>query len=192
MSIVGWEAGDQLILPEFNTVFDVDYTPDPSGTKGVLTIWNFFNGVGLAMDIEVFGNFTFNDFSFTDQGTFTSISINGTPAAALLALSQPELDLLPLATDAVDSTLIATSEMDAFVFNPGLGKSVIQGFNASGEQHDILQFSASMFANWTALEAAIQDTPLGAVIEFGTDSITLLDINKALLVANHVDDFRFV
>ena len=84
---------------------------------------------------------------------------------------------------------------DTFVFKSGFGKDVITDFAVAGAQHDVIEFSTSMFADWNALQSHITDSAngAGAVITLDTnDTITLTGVTKAQLVTNHVDDFRFV
>jgi hypothetical protein len=82
---------------------------------------------------------------------------------------------------------------DTFVFKVGFGRDVISDFAASGRQHDVVEISTSLFADWSHVEAALFDGAKGAVLHVDdTNSITFTGVTKAQIVANHVDDFRFV
>ena len=89
--------------------------------------------------------------------------------------------------------LIGSTGSDTFIFNTGFGKDVISDFTATGSTHDVVEIKASLFANWAAVEGAISDSASGAVIALdANNTITLTGVTKAVLIANHVDDFRFV
>ena len=84
-------------------------------------------------------------------------------------------------------------DSDTFVFGPEFGRDIITDFHVKGSAHDVIEFGTDVFANWTELESAITDTCRGAMITVDCDnSITLLDVSKAQLVANHAADFQFV
>ena len=84
-------------------------------------------------------------------------------------------------------------DSDTFVFGPEFGRDVITDFHVKGSAHDVIEFSTDVFANWMELESAITDTCRGAMITVDCDnSITLLDVSKAQLVANHAADFQSV
>ena len=79
-----------------------------------------------------------------------------------------------------------------FVFGPEFGTDVIADFRAKGGNYDVIEFSTEVFADWNELSSAITDTSRGAVIDAGSgNTITLLDVTKAQLVANHADLFQF-
>jgi Ca2+-binding RTX toxin-like protein len=89
--------------------------------------------------------------------------------------------------------LIGGQGSDTFVFAPGFGKDVISDFAAEGSAHDVIEFSTTVFADWGALDAAISDSALGAVIAVDVDNtITLTGVTRDSLVANHLADFLFV
>ena len=81
---------------------------------------------------------------------------------------------------------------DTFVFRDNFGRDVITDLGVTGNGHDVIEFSTDVFAGWDELSRAITDTCGGAVIDTGGgNTITLLDVTKAQLVANHADLFQF-
>jgi serralysin len=81
---------------------------------------------------------------------------------------------------------------DTIVFKPGFGKDLVTDFQATSTQHDVIEFSNDVFADWDALQASISDAPQGAVITFDpNDTITLLGVSFSDLAANHTDVFLF-
>lgn len=84
-------------------------------------------------------------------------------------------------------------DSDTFVFGPDFGKDVITDFSVKGSSRDVIQFDTEVFANWTELEGAIKETCLGTVITLDSEnSITIVGVSEAQLVAHHADVFSFV
>jgi len=76
---------------------------------------------------------------------------------------------------------------DTFVFLAGFGKDVVSDFKVGS---DVVQFSKSVFTSFAAVQAATVNNGVGfAVISAGADTVTLLGVSKAQLIAG---DFRFV
>ena len=68
------------------------------------------------------------------------------------------------------------------VFTPYFGKSVIADFQASGLQHDVLQFRHDTFADFaTVLAHATQVVPDAVITADGTSSVTLQGIHLSSL-----------
>ncbi|KAB2848977.1 MAG: hypothetical protein F9K44_09305, partial [Hyphomicrobiaceae bacterium] len=89
-------------------------------------------------------------------------------------------------------TGLAGSDTFAFL-TPGFGNDTIADFVASGSQHDVIELSTSLFADWAAVEAAMMDTANGAKITLdASNSITIAGVSKADLVANHGTDLRLM
>jgi hypothetical protein len=65
------------------------------------------------------------------------------------------------------NSMTANGASDAFVFQPAIGQDVIGGFNAS----DSMQFSASDFANFTALSQHMTQS--------GSNTLITLDANRS-------------
>ena len=101
------------------------------------------------------------------------------------------------------SSINATNRTkDTFVFSPNFGNDTIQGFAASGSNHDGIQFNASAFSYLTSGMTQAQD--LAAVLGHATssggtttildslgDSLALNSVSVATLTANPAD-FKFV
>ena len=82
---------------------------------------------------------------------------------------------------------------DTFVFKPGFGNTSVTDFKVSGISHGTIEIDHSIFANWSALDAAIIDAKQGVVIAVdATESITLNGVTKAQIEANHLTDFHFI
>jgi 2',3'-cyclic-nucleotide 2'-phosphodiesterase (5'-nucleotidase family) len=79
---------------------------------------------------------------------------------------------------------------DTFVFAPGFGNDEIKDFKGTNMGGgDIIQFDASIFADFDAVLAATTDTGKTLTIAAGPDSIVLKVKDISLL---HADDFTFV
>jgi Ca2+-binding RTX toxin-like protein len=73
--------------------------------------------------------------------------------------------------------LTGGTESDTFVFAAGFGKDTITDFNAAtGVNHDVLQFSTAVFANWTAL--------LAATTQVGTDLVITQNASNTIILKN--------
>ena len=84
------------------------------------------------------------------------------------------------------NTLATNGVSDAFVFHPTIGLDTIDGFAAT----DTMQFSASDFANFTALSGDISQSGANTVISLdANDTVTLTDVTAASLTASQ---FHFV
>jgi phosphodiesterase/alkaline phosphatase D-like protein len=98
-----------------------------------------------------------------------------------------------IAGDGGNDLLSGGPGIDTFLFDGNFGLDSITGFNVTGASHDIVQFSQSLFADWTALEGAIADGAEGATIAVNAnDVITIVGVTAAELVANHNDVFAFI
>jgi hypothetical protein len=84
-----------------------------------------------------------------------------------------------------DDAVTLNGSSEAFVFQPAIGQDVINGFGAS----DSMQFSASDFANWSALQAHLSTSGANTVITLdANDSVTLTNVTVASLSASQ---FKF-
>lgn len=59
----------------------------------------------------------------------------------------------------------------------------------AGADHDIIEFSAALFTNYAAVQAAMSQVGDHVVITSGSDSITINNLAASSLIA---DDFNFV
>ncbi|ACF00099.1 outer membrane adhesin like protein [Rhodopseudomonas palustris TIE-1] len=86
--------------------------------------------------------------------------------------------------------LTGGSGADVFVFAAGFGKDIVTDFATKGSSADVLQFSSSMFANFTDV--------MSHTTQVGNDVVVTLDADNSLTLANTqigslaADDFRFV
>jgi Ca2+-binding RTX toxin-like protein len=92
-----------------------------------------------------------------------------------------------------DDWLSGGVDSDVFVFKADFGKDIIADFRVKGSNHDVIEFENEVFADWSELlRSAINDTCNGAVITLDCDNtITLLNVTKAQLLANHGNLFQF-
>ncbi|MFM8701490.1 MAG: calcium-binding protein, partial [Hyphomicrobiales bacterium] len=73
--------------------------------------------------------------------------------------------------------LLGGTESDTFVFAAGFGKDTIVDFNAAtGVNHDVLEFSTAVFANWAAL--------LAATTQVGTDLVITQNASNTIILKN--------
>jgi hypothetical protein len=70
----------------------------------------------------------------------------------------------------------AGNGLDLFVLPGALGHATITGFVATGSNHDTLQFSKSVFADWAHL--------LGATKQQGSDLLITIDVNDTVVLKN--------
>jgi hypothetical protein len=87
--------------------------------------------------------------------------------------------------------LVGGTESDTFVFATGFGKDKIMDFNAAtGTNHDVLQFSTAVFADWTALLAATSQVGTDLVItQNASNTITLKNVTLSSFTS---DDAIFI
>jgi Ca2+-binding RTX toxin-like protein len=87
--------------------------------------------------------------------------------------------------------LVGGTESDTFVFATGFGKDAIMDFNAAtGVNHDVLQFSTAVFANWAALLAATTQVGNDLVItQNASNTITLKNVTLSSFTS---DDAIFI
>ena len=87
------------------------------------------------------------------------------------------------------------SGSDRFVFDTGFGNDTISDFAAGSTRSDIIDFQASVFANFAAVQAAMSQFDADAdgvaddtlITVNGSNTVTLLNVANALLVANDFD-----
>ena len=91
--------------------------------------------------------------------------------------------------DAGNDTMTGGADADTFGFAAAFGKDIITDFTAgTGTGHDVLDFSASIFASFAAAKAAAVQTGADTVFTSGVDTLTLKNVIATNLVAA---DFAF-
>ena len=96
-----------------------------------------------------------------------------------------------LSAAAVDDTLSGGSGNDTFIFREGDGNDTITDFVEGASVADVIDVSdfGTDFDTLAEIQAAATDNPDGSTtIDFGTDTLTLLNVDSADLNAN---DFLF-
>jgi uncharacterized repeat protein (TIGR03803 family) len=92
-----------------------------------------------------------------------------------------------LTAAAGDSWSLAANGYDTFQIDAGFGDNAIAGFNTS---HDVLEFSTSLFANFSAVMNDAKQVGANTVITYDkSDVITLANVTASHLTAA---DFKFV
>ena len=95
-----------------------------------------------------------------------------------------------LTGQAGNDTLTGGGAKDVFVFGPGFGRDVVADFAANGGSSDQIEFSTSVFANFSAVQAAMAQVGANVVITYdANNTITLNNVSFARLDAS---DFLFV
>lgn len=95
-----------------------------------------------------------------------------------------------LAGDAGNDILSGGSGADVFMFAAGFGKDTVTDFATSGASADVLQFSSSLFADFTEVMSHTTQVGNNVVVTLDADNtVTLANLQMASLAA---DDFRFV
>jgi Ca2+-binding RTX toxin-like protein len=79
---------------------------------------------------------------------------------------------------------------DTFVFDAGFGHDIINYFHVSGSNHDVIQFSASLFQDFAAVLA--HAAQVGSNVLITADAADTLTIHHAKLSGLHSSDFTFV
>jgi Ca2+-binding RTX toxin-like protein len=84
-----------------------------------------------------------------------------------------------------NDTLTGGAGSDIFRFNGGFGNDIVTDFVAgAGATHDVLDFSASIFGTFAAMQAAAQQgTTLNTTVITSAAGTLTLNVNKASLVA---------
>ncbi|MEY9180017.1 ExeM/NucH family extracellular endonuclease [Bradyrhizobium sp. USDA 313] len=95
-----------------------------------------------------------------------------------------------LAGDAGNDILSGGSGADVFMFAAGFGKDTVTDFATTGASADVLQFSSSLFADFTEMMSHTAQVGNNVVLTLDADNtVTLANLQMASLSA---DDFRFV
>jgi Ca2+-binding RTX toxin-like protein len=84
--------------------------------------------------------------------------------------------------------LVGNGHSDTFVFAANFGNDVIQNFDASGQGHDTIQFSKSVFDSFASVLSHASQVGQDVVISSGSDTLKLLNTNLSAL---HSQDFHF-
>jgi hypothetical protein len=89
-----------------------------------------------------------------------------------------------------NDTLTGGAGGDTFVFRPGFGTDTVTDFNAlAGANHDILEISSGLFADFAALQGAMQQVGQNVVIT--ADAATTITLHKVTLNTLDAGDFAF-
>ena len=89
--------------------------------------------------------------------------------------------------------ILQGSGADTFVFTPGHGSDVVNGFATAGANHDVLSFAHADFGSIAAVLRNTQDTGAGALISDpggNGDTVLLTGIAKADLAAHARADLK--
>ena len=127
------------------------------------------------------------------------LTVNVGASALSVVAGNETIQLSPYTTESITAT---NRTKDTFVFTAGFGNDTIKGFAATGANHDVIQFGASMFSYLTSGMTQAQD--LAAVLSQATssggtttisdslgDALALSSISVSTLKANPAD-FKFV
>ena len=88
----------------------------------------------------------------------------------------------------VFSTLIRLDASDTFVFAANFGSQEIANFQATGANHDVIQFDQSTFADFAAVLASAEQVGSDVVITHAADTLTLKNVSLGNL---QTGDFHF-
>jgi VCBS repeat-containing protein len=133
--------------------------------------------------LQFLGQYSQDNFHFAGDGSggtmvFSSATSGQTTASAVQAGA------------AGQNTVAHIGEQDTFVFAPNFGHVTLAGFAPAT---DSIQFSKSVFADISALLAAVYNDPSGnaVITDAAHDTITIQHVTTAQLLA-HQSDFHFV
>jgi hypothetical protein len=103
------------------------------------------------------------------------LTVNVGASALSVTAGTETIPLTPYTTESITAT---SRTKDTFVFTPGFGNNRILGFAATGANHDVIQFEASMFSYLTSGMTQAQD--LAAVLSHATSSGGTTTISDSL------------
>ena len=89
-----------------------------------------------------------------------------------------------------DDTLNGGAGSDTLVFKPGFGNDTINQFGDSSGNQDIVEFSTSLFASFSAVQAAMAQQ--GADVVITVDASNRITLKGVALGSLDSGDFRFV
>jgi Ca2+-binding RTX toxin-like protein len=158
-TLIGGAGNDTYIVRNAG-----DVITDTNGTDAVQTTLNTFS---------IAGNTNLENLTFIGTGNF-----NGTGNSVANVITG----------GTGNDTLTGGQGADTFTINAAFGKDIISDFTAgAGNGHDVLNFASTIFANFTAMQAAATQVVVGGVtstlITSGANTLTLTNVTKASLVA---------
>lgn len=146
--------------------------------------------VDLAAGTSVGGASTGTDtFSFVNRvrGSDFNDTISGNAGANIL---EGQLGNDRIIGRGGSDTLTGGDGNDTFVFGAsGFGVDSITDFVEGASVADVIEFSTSVFADYTAVQAAMTEVGADVLITAGSDSIT---IRNATIAGMNMNDFTFV
>jgi hypothetical protein len=156
------------------------------GSNGTVDLNSAQATVVGGADAIVFSSGTGNATSLYSTGA-NGDTVNGSNGTVNLTSAQATVNG---STDTLNlsgtSTVTANGGSDAFVFGATIGKEVVNGFAST----DTIQFSASDFANWSALQNHMTQSGANTVITFdANDTVTLTNVTGSNLTSS---EFKFV
>jgi large repetitive protein len=162
--------------------------------NSVVTIYDLTTGkVAGAATTNASGAWTFTTgkvsgiHTFNIAATDTAGNVGHTTMEAIIGTMGGEM-IKDVAGQ--NDILSGAQGLDTFVFGTGFGNDIITDFIPGLGTHELIQFSHSTFASYTALMAHTQQVGTNAVISDGAgDTLTLIGVNIADLKAV---DFAFV
>jgi Ca2+-binding RTX toxin-like protein len=95
-----------------------------------------------------------------------------------------------LTGDGGNDTLSGGAGSDTFIFSPGFGKDAIVDFQNTDGAHDVIQFSRTVFADFSAVQSHMAQSGTSVVITF--DANNSVEIRNTTLDQLHASDFTFV
>jgi Ca2+-binding RTX toxin-like protein len=93
-----------------------------------------------------------------------------------------------LTSTAGNDLFVGNAQADTFVFAANFGKDVIQDFTASGNGHDTIQFSKTVFDSFASVLSHASQAGQDVVISTGSDTLTLKNTQLGTLNSH---DFHF-
>jgi hypothetical protein len=134
-------------------------------------------------NLQFLGQYAQDNFHFAGDGSGGTIVYSS-------ATSGQNTGSAVQAGGAGQTTVAHIGEQDTFVFAPNFGQVTLADFAPAT---DTIQFSKTVFADITALMAAVHNDPSGnaVITDAAHDSITIQHVDTAQLLA-HPSDFHFM
>jgi Ca2+-binding RTX toxin-like protein len=191
----------QMILPIASIVFtDLrevwNDAATVEGTADSLSELKLYDGTEMLGSVKAGSHGrTFNTSALSDTvHTFSAQQIDST--GQVVATSSDKAILGSTGSDTVKSTtgddlIVGNGGSDTFVFPENFGNDTIKDFEANyavGERHDTVEFSKSVFDDFSSMQSHASQVGQDVVISTGSNSLTLK--NATLSGLDHYD-FHF-
>jgi len=144
---------------------------DPALGTGPIAVYHNVSTVALAVGDDPL------IVEITHQPTATAAISTSSASKSIAAVASGMV-----ITGAGGDAIKASGVMDTFVFHTAFGLEQITGFAPGAASGDVIQFDKALFANYAAVEGAMQQSGANVVITYDThDQLVLNHVNMTQL-----------